>query len=1148
RRCCLPGRGRPQPQARRSLQADLRETFQRWGALQSVQVNREGAREVGVVTFAEAIDASDAQRQLHGQICNFEGAAGALAVVAGAPELLSPPVPRPAPTPVPAPALPAPVMQSHPAAMQSHPAAMQSHPAAPPPDITWQRLPALPNPPKSAQKAKTMQRGVDYDLDDIWECALPVSHNLLEYISFSVGDILCGGDLSLVTLDSAPVVVRCAPWSTLCDGSDRPVHVCGVSAGGSFVRGTDGAVLPRATAPFSAPTYLASARQSKLAWRAMASDARARLKLLQADRRARCEQRRFRAGQSDDSSSDEGWLDAEVAADFDEAVQCGQAGINYNDGFVLTYGRRERRREKALMSQWRSITGSNWADMEDAQEAVLDALGAVLPECGSLLARLYAKPAVGLWPDGEGDLREFSAGAGVPQGCPLSPAAYAAALHRATLLHFTGSPRWLVTACLDDVVAVVPAAEAQQLLQDLSGRMNAWGLTLNETKTKVWPPPGHAQCPPALRPYVVDELRVLGCGLTRRQDDDWEELAAGSGGGARAMSKVAEALRVVGQTLQDALAAGLGLQEAGAMLRWTARGLPNHPLRAQLVDLQAVQNFDHALRGIWGWLLDEPLTDREWAQACLPLRVGGLAAGAAEPRREAARVAAWCAAAPKVALALGMGSAEELLARQAAGAGDFASAVAACSAKVGNAAHYLQVSLAQGERGRQKDLMRPIMVVLQGNATAGLDNRALGRIHSCGGPGAGAFTLLPTAPERRMAGDLYRLSLRRRLQMEGARLLKTGPARAGRRDSVRDLLARWLAERVAGPVRTEQTVPQWLRRRRDPATGQERVELAVLDVKWCEKGTWHVVGTGGRLGEAARQLVLDRLGRRDGEAGASADAAAFWQELSAALQTGVAEQILAAHRPAAENRDLQNLFTAREEKRERKAMAKWMRSSIAKGVRNCVSDLFGFKPDSKTADDFECVSDSDDDGSSKLRTILMQAKSVNKNQDADLMKQLLERIQPNKPKQPDPTADLLANLQAVRDTGMSSGPAPSRPTPQEDNAALLRGLLVQMQHAPVTPSKRPDVPFSAPEPAEEIEEDEVTLNACIEVARKILPDTDTDDWPKDGDAFISRIASAAGILRANSLSETTGTNKTAKVMQLVDHVIRGKSIQMPPTQ
>ena len=80
------------------------------------------------------------------------------------------------------------------------------------------------------------------------------------------------------------------------------------------------------------------------------------------------------------------------------------------------------------------------------------------------------------------------------------------------------------------------------------------------------------------------------------------------------------------------------------MLRWTAQGLPNHLLRAQLVDLQAAQAFDR-LRGLWDRLLDEAQTDREWAQACLPLRGGGLAAGAAEPRREAAHVAARCAAA-----------------------------------------------------------------------------------------------------------------------------------------------------------------------------------------------------------------------------------------------------------------------------------------------------------------------------------------------------------------------------------------------------------------------------------------------------------------------------------------------------------------------
>lgn len=76
-------------------EADLRETFQRWGALQSVQVNRDGAREVGVVHFADRIDASDAQRQLNGHVCGFDGASGTLAVVLGGPEQLSPPLMRP---------------------------------------------------------------------------------------------------------------------------------------------------------------------------------------------------------------------------------------------------------------------------------------------------------------------------------------------------------------------------------------------------------------------------------------------------------------------------------------------------------------------------------------------------------------------------------------------------------------------------------------------------------------------------------------------------------------------------------------------------------------------------------------------------------------------------------------------------------------------------------------------------------------------------------------------------------------------------------------------------------------------------------------------------------------------------------------------
>eukprot|EP00927_Polykrikos_kofoidii_P054618 TRINITY_DN49019_c0_g1_i1.p1 TRINITY_DN49019_c0_g1~~TRINITY_DN49019_c0_g1_i1.p1 ORF type:complete len:414 (-),score=60.81 TRINITY_DN49019_c0_g1_i1:331-1572(-) len=70
-------------------EADIRETFDRWGPLLSVHIYREGTREVGVVVFADRVNAAVAQRQLNGFACTFEGgASGNLIVVLGPPEQL----------------------------------------------------------------------------------------------------------------------------------------------------------------------------------------------------------------------------------------------------------------------------------------------------------------------------------------------------------------------------------------------------------------------------------------------------------------------------------------------------------------------------------------------------------------------------------------------------------------------------------------------------------------------------------------------------------------------------------------------------------------------------------------------------------------------------------------------------------------------------------------------------------------------------------------------------------------------------------------------------------------------------------------------------------------------------------------------------
>jgi len=70
-------------------EGDVRETFCRWGMLQAVTIAREGSREVAVITFADAQDALDAQRQLNGFQCQFGATGmGTLVVVQGGPEQL----------------------------------------------------------------------------------------------------------------------------------------------------------------------------------------------------------------------------------------------------------------------------------------------------------------------------------------------------------------------------------------------------------------------------------------------------------------------------------------------------------------------------------------------------------------------------------------------------------------------------------------------------------------------------------------------------------------------------------------------------------------------------------------------------------------------------------------------------------------------------------------------------------------------------------------------------------------------------------------------------------------------------------------------------------------------------------------------------
>jgi len=77
------------------LDSDLREMFERWGSVLQVQINCDGALEVGVVHFADRAAAGYAQQQLNEKEGRLHGGhTGRLAVVFGGPEQLSPPQAR----------------------------------------------------------------------------------------------------------------------------------------------------------------------------------------------------------------------------------------------------------------------------------------------------------------------------------------------------------------------------------------------------------------------------------------------------------------------------------------------------------------------------------------------------------------------------------------------------------------------------------------------------------------------------------------------------------------------------------------------------------------------------------------------------------------------------------------------------------------------------------------------------------------------------------------------------------------------------------------------------------------------------------------------------------------------------------------------
>ena len=79
------------------------------------------------------------------------------------------------------------------------------------------------------------------------------------------------------------------------------------------------------------------------------------------------------------------------------------------------------------------------------REAAATAVSKFAPFASHLSDRLFRRITQAVWRDSNGSVHHLPGGAGIPQGCPLSAAAYAVALH--TCMHELERqhPEWFVT-------------------------------------------------------------------------------------------------------------------------------------------------------------------------------------------------------------------------------------------------------------------------------------------------------------------------------------------------------------------------------------------------------------------------------------------------------------------------------------------------------------------------------------------------------------------------------------------------------------------------------------------------------------------------------------------------------------------------------
>jgi hypothetical protein len=145
-----------------------------------------------------------------------------------------------------------------------------------------------------------------------------------------------------------------------------------------------------------------------------------------------------------------------------------------------------RQRQDHTLIQLDCSAAFNLLDREQA----LQAFATSAPRLKAAVACWLCRPSVGLLARDDGGMEEFASDTGTPQGCPLSPAIFAATVRPAldeilTQVRQT-APTSNLWSYLDDITMLVPVGAEDVALAAAEEALRKRGLVINRSKTLIW--------------------------------------------------------------------------------------------------------------------------------------------------------------------------------------------------------------------------------------------------------------------------------------------------------------------------------------------------------------------------------------------------------------------------------------------------------------------------------------------------------------------------------------------------------------------------------------------------------------------------------------------------------------------------------------